>query len=76
MNRSLSLITAISALASFASAQCFNTSIGSLAPNSAGVPGVGDDVNFDVVPLNFSFPINGSVTAFTLPRCRPTASST
>lgn len=65
MNRSLSLVTAISLLATVASAQCFNTNLGSLAPNAAGAPGIGDDVDFDVVPLNFNFPINGSVNSFT-----------
>ncbi|MCU0863731.1 MAG: hypothetical protein MUC36_08075 [Planctomycetes bacterium] len=65
MIRPIPLVSVVSLLASLASAQCFNTTLGSLVPNSAGAPGVGDDVVFDVVPMNFAFPINGSTATFT-----------
>ena len=65
MNRTLSLVAAAAVLAGLSSAQCYVQNIGTLAPNAAGTPGIGDDLLFDVVPMNFSFPINGSSATYT-----------
>ncbi len=58
MSRSLAAFAAASLLASFASAQCYATNFGTLA-------GAGDDLLFTTVPMNISFPINGTSAAFT-----------
>ncbi|MEZ6038128.1 MAG: hypothetical protein R3F29_11640 [Planctomycetota bacterium] len=45
-------------------AQCFEADFGVLAPRGANPPGVGDDVLFDLQPLNFTFPIGGVATNY------------
>ncbi|MCK5945212.1 MAG: hypothetical protein KAI24_24700, partial [Planctomycetes bacterium] len=60
MQRLLFSIAAIGALAVTSSAQCFEQNFGVLAPLAGGTAGFGDDVMFDVQPLNFSFPMGSS----------------
>jgi hypothetical protein len=58
MNRSLAAFCTTALLASLASAQCYVANLGTLA-------GLGDDVLFTTVPMNISFPINGTSANFT-----------
>lgn len=65
MLRNLSLIALASALAATAGAQCILTPYGTLAPTTTGSPGYGDDILYDPVPLNFSFPLGGTSATYT-----------
>lgn len=53
------------ALAALASAQCFEPSFGVLAPRNGFAAGYGDDVLFDLQPLNFVFPMGGVAASYT-----------
>ncbi|MCB9877346.1 MAG: hypothetical protein H6835_07065 [Planctomycetes bacterium] len=61
----LLILAAIPLCATLATAQCFEQNLGVLAPYAAGSPGLGDDVAFDVQPLNFAFPMGGLSTTYT-----------
>lgn len=52
-------------LATSLAAQCFEQNLGALATRGANPPGVGDDVLFDLRPLNFSFPLGGVAASYT-----------
>ena len=52
-------------LAPALSAQCFETNLGIPAPRGVAVPGIGDDVLFDVQPLNFTFALGGIAPSYT-----------
>jgi hypothetical protein len=52
-------------LATAASAQGFEPSLGVLAPRTGFPAGYGDDVLFDVQPLNFAFPMGGVAAMYT-----------
>jgi hypothetical protein len=53
------------ALATVASAQCFEPSLGALAPRTGFPAGYGDDVLFDLQPLAFTFPMGGVSATYT-----------
>ncbi|MFN3240742.1 MAG: hypothetical protein ACE37K_04430 [Planctomycetota bacterium] len=57
MQRLLLSAAAIGVLAASSEAQCFEQNFGVLAPLAGGTAGFGDDVHFDVQPLNFAFPM-------------------
>lgn len=61
----LSRILAATALCAALPAQCFESNFGTLCPQSGGPDGLGDDVLFDVQPLNLSFPMGGVASAYT-----------
>lgn len=48
-----------------AAAQCFETNFGTLCPRGAFPPGLGDDVLFDLQPMNLVFPMGGVATNYT-----------
>lgn len=52
-------------LATMASAQGFEPSLGVLAPRNGFPAGYGDDVLFDLQPLNFAFPMGGVAAMYT-----------
>lgn len=61
----LSRIIAVTAVCAVLPAQCFESNFGTLCPQSGGPDGLGDDVLFDVQPLNLSFPMGGVASAYT-----------
>lgn len=61
----LSRLLAVTAVCAVLPAQCFETNFGTLCPQSGGPDGLGDDVLFDVQPLNLSFPMGGVAGAYT-----------
>ncbi len=65
MHHLLHCLTMVGALAAVSSAQCFETNFGSLCPRGANPAGLGDDVLFDVQPLNFAFPMGGVAGSYT-----------
>ncbi|MCB9876605.1 MAG: hypothetical protein H6835_03295 [Planctomycetes bacterium] len=68
MPRLTMLAVAALAAATFSttsSAQCFEPDLGVPAPRGANPPGVGDDVLFDLQPLNFAFPLGGVAASYT-----------
>ncbi|MEZ6037573.1 MAG: hypothetical protein R3F29_08835 [Planctomycetota bacterium] len=62
--KSLSLVLSASLLAATVSAQCFESDFGVPIPRGANTPGVGDDVLFDVQPLNLTFPMGGVAASY------------
>lgn len=64
MQRLLISLAALPILAASVSAQCFEQSFGSLAPLAGTPSGLGDDTNFDVVPMNINFPMGGLSTSY------------
>lgn len=64
MNRLL-LPLAMTLVATAVSAQCFETNFGVLAPRTGFTAGVGDDVLFDLQPMNFVFPMGGVAVSYT-----------
>ncbi len=69
MIRVLAALTVLAAASTIAHAQCFEANFGTLMPRAAAptTPGVGDDVLFDLQPLNFTFPMpaGGVASSFT-----------
>ena len=53
------------ASASFAQSPCFEQSFGTLCPLTGGAAGFGDDVLFDVQPMNITFPMGGNAASYT-----------
>jgi FlaG/FlaF family flagellin (archaellin) len=53
------------AVAANAQAQCFEQNFGVLAPLTGGSAGYGDDVTFDLVPMNITFPMGGLAATYT-----------
>jgi hypothetical protein len=45
--------------------QCFEQNFGVLAPIAGGSPGTGDDVLFDLQPMNITFPMGGLAASYT-----------
>lgn len=64
MNRLL-LPLSTTLVAATAAAQCFETNLGVLAPLTGAAAGVGDDVLFDLQPMNFVFPMGGVSASYT-----------
>jgi hypothetical protein len=52
-------------LGALASAQSFEPALGVLAPRNGFAAGYGDDVLFDLQPLNFAFPMGGVAASYT-----------
>ena len=48
-----------------ANAQCFEQNFGVLAPLTGGAAGYGDDVTFDLAPMNIVFPMGGVAASYT-----------
>ncbi|MFT4512900.1 MAG: hypothetical protein ACI89X_004408 [Planctomycetota bacterium] len=67
MQRLILSIAAVPVLAAIATAQspCFEQNFGVLAPLSTGSAGYGDDVTFDLAPMNISFPLGGISPSYT-----------
>ena len=67
MQRLILSIAAAPMLAAIATAQspCFESNFGVLAPLATGSPGYGDDVTFDLAPMNISFPLGGISPTYT-----------
>jgi hypothetical protein len=65
MQRLLLSLAAVPLFAVATNAQCFDQNFGVLAPLAAGTAGYGDDVQFDLQPLNFNFPMAGNAAAYT-----------
>ena len=66
MQRLILSIAAAPMLAAIATAQspCFEQNFGVLAPLTGGTAGYGDDVTFDLAPMNISFPLGGISTTY------------
>jgi hypothetical protein len=64
MNKSRILL-ALPVLAAGLTAQCYESNLGILAPIAAGQAGYGDDVFFDLQPMNISFPLSGLAATYT-----------
>lgn len=67
MQRLILSFAAVPLLAIAATAQsvCFEQNFGVLAPLAGGSAGYGDDVQFDLAPLGFNFPMGGLAAAYT-----------
>ncbi len=65
MQRFLGPIAVLALLGATASAQCFEQNLGVLCPIAGGNPGMGDDVLFDLQPMNFAFPMAGNASSYT-----------
>lgn len=65
MHRLLIPIAALSLLAATSTAQCFEQNLGVLCPIAGGPAGLGDDVLFDLQPMNFAFPMGGLAASYT-----------
>jgi hypothetical protein len=67
MQRLILSLAAAPLLVVAASAQsvCFEQNFGILAPLAGGAAGYGDDVQFDLAPLGFNFPMGGLATTYT-----------
>ena len=65
MQNRLLTVAASAWLATAASAQCFETDLGVLCPRSGGAAGFGDDVLFDLQPMNLTFPMGGVAPSYT-----------
>jgi hypothetical protein len=66
MQRLLVSLVAVPLLTVAATAQgaCFEQNFGILAPLTGGAAGYGDDVQFDLAPLGFNFPMGGLATTY------------
>ena len=66
MQRLLVSLVAAPLLTVAATAQgaCFEQNFGILAPLTGGAAGYGDDVQFDLAPLCFNFPMGGLATTY------------
>ncbi|HEX5051706.1 MAG TPA: hypothetical protein VFZ65_08045 [Planctomycetota bacterium] len=65
MLRSLASLASISLLVAASHAQCFEQNFGVLAPIAGGAAGYGDDVLFDLQPMNITFPMGGVAASYT-----------
>lgn len=65
MHRFLASLCSLPLLAVAVHAQCFESNFGVLCPNSAGAPGLGDDLLFDLLPMNITFPMGGVAATYT-----------
>ncbi|MEO6594237.1 MAG: hypothetical protein ABIP94_05745 [Planctomycetota bacterium] len=66
MRTFLASFAAIPLLLTAASAQqCFEQNFGTLCPITGGVAGYGDDVLFDLQPMNITFPMGGLSASYT-----------
>ncbi|HEX5051218.1 MAG TPA: hypothetical protein VFZ65_05565 [Planctomycetota bacterium] len=64
----LRIVSSLCCLAAFqvaAHAQCFESNFGVLCPRGAFPPGYGDDVLFDLQPMNLVFPMGGVAASYT-----------
>lgn len=64
MQRILFPFAAASLFAVAATAQCYEQNLGVLAPITGGVAGMGDDVLFDLQPMNITFPMAGNAATY------------
>ncbi|MFK7742856.1 MAG: hypothetical protein AB8H80_21270 [Planctomycetota bacterium] len=55
-------VAAFCAHSATAQSPCFEQNFGVLAPLTGGTAGFGDDVMFDVQPLNFNYPTSPGTT--------------